>query len=346
MRQNLLTALKYILLFAVGLALLWLTFRHENLGDIFSRLSKADPFWLVLSLLLAITAFVSRAIRWVILMEPLGIKPRLAPTMYSLMIGYFANLAIPRIGEITRCGSLAKAEKLPFNKLIGTVIVERVIDLIMLFVSMMLVAFLEFDVLGGFLKSKIVDPLMEKTNGIYGIIAILSVLAALGLVFVFILRKGGQHPLLVRIRKITEDIVAGLKSVLRMKNNGWFLFHTVFIWFIYFMMTYVCFYCLEPTSHLDMKAGLFVLVIGGLGMSAPVQGGIGAFHYIVSQGLQLFGVSSTDGIVYATLVHTSQTLLVVALGSLSLVLLFFYERKKARLEQLTGSDPSPSASVH
>jgi glycosyltransferase 2 family protein len=333
LRQKLLTAIRYALLFTIGLVLLWLTFRHENLSDIFTRISTADPFWLVLSLLLALVAFVSRAVRWVILMEPLGIKPRLAPTMYSLMIGYFANLAIPRIGEITRCGSLAKAEKLPFNKLIGTVIVERVIDLIMLFFTMTLVAILEYDVLSGFLKEKIVGPLAARTNGIYGIVIIAGILLSGLAAIVFIIRKGGNNKFILRIRKVMDEIFAGLKSVLRMKNNGWFLFHTFFIWFIYFLMTYVCFYCLESTSHLDIKAGMFVLVIGGLGMSAPVQGGIGAFHYIVSQGLQLFGVSSTDGIVYATLVHTSQTLLVVVLGTLSLILLFLYERKDKQMQE-------------
>jgi uncharacterized protein (TIRG00374 family) len=328
LKQKILSTFRYLLLFSIGLLLLWLTFRHQNLSEIFSKLSQADPYWLVLSLVLALLAFVSRAIRWVILMEPLGFKPKLAPTMYSLMIGYFANLAIPRIGEITRCGSLSQAEKIPFNKLIGTVIVERVIDLIMLFVSMLLVAFLEYDVLGNFLSEKVFGPILEKVNGLSGLLAILAGGIFILVIIIMIIKKSGDHPFLSKMRKILDEIGAGLKTVLRMKNNGWFLFHTLFIWLIYFLMTYVCFYCLESTKHLDMKAGMFVLVIGGLGMSAPVQGGIGAFHYIVSQGLQLFGVSNTDGIVYATLVHTSQTLLVVVLGSLSMLLLFLYGKTK------------------
>jgi uncharacterized protein (TIRG00374 family) len=327
LKQKLLGSIRYILLFSIGLGLLWLTFRNENLGEIFNKLSHANPFWLSLSLLFALFAFVSRAVRWVILMEPLGIKPKLAPTMYALMIGYFANLAIPRIGEITRCGSLAQAEKLPFNKLIGTVIVERVIDLVMLFVAMLMVAFLEFDVLGGFLKSKVFGPILEKVNGVWGLLALFGGIFLLLAIAIFIIKKSGDHPFMVRIRKMLTEVGAGLKTVLRMKNNGWFLFHTFFIWINYFLMTYVCFFCLESTSHLDMKSGMFVLVIGGLGMSAPVQGGIGAYHYIVSQGLQLFDVSNTDGIVYATLVHTSQTLLVVVLGALSMLLLFLYTRK-------------------
>jgi len=333
LKQKLLAALKYTLLFSAGLTLLWLTFRHQNLSEIYEKIKQADPFWLAASLFLAVLAFISRAIRWVILIEPNGIKPKLAPTFYALMIGYFANLAIPRIGEITRCATLAKSEKLSFNILIGTVIVERVIDLFMLFFSMLLVAIFEFDVLGNFLQEKILRPIFSGVHGTKGILTV----AAAGILFVIIvallIRKFGNNALVSKLKKMLLEISAGLKSVLRMKNNGWFLFHTFFIWFIYFLMTYVCFYCLPATSHLDMKAGLFVLVIGGLGMSAPVQGGIGAFHYIVSQGLQLFGVSNTDGIVYATLVHTTQTLLVVFLGTLSLLLMFLSGKKKVQSNQ-------------
>ena len=147
MKSKLFSIFKYLLLFFVGLALLWLTFRKENPAEIFSKLGTADPFWLGMSIILALLAFISRAVRWVLLMEPLGYKPRLSITLYALLVGYFANLAIPRIGEITRCGALASAEKVPFNALIGTVIVERVIDLLMLFISMMLVAVLEYKML-------------------------------------------------------------------------------------------------------------------------------------------------------------------------------------------------------
>jgi uncharacterized membrane protein YbhN (UPF0104 family) len=115
-----------------------------------------------------------------------------------------------------------------------------------------------------------------------------------------------------------------------MKNTGWFIFHTFFMWFLYFLMTWVCFFCLDATSHLDVKAGMFILVVGGLGMSAPVQGGIGAYHYIVSQGLQLFNVSSTDGIVYATLVHTTQTIIVVVLGLYAMLMLFLIKKRSKK----------------
>lgn len=332
MKSKFASVVKYLLLLFVGFGLLWLAFRKENLAEVWDKMALADPFWLGASVVLAILAFISRAVRWIMLMEPLGYKPKLSNTIYALLLGYFANLAIPRIGEITRCGALANVEKVPFNSLIGTVIVERVIDVIMLFLTIMLVAFLEFDMLSKFIMSKIIQPLIGKldlTN--QGILLLAGIVIAVILFLVgrnFLSGKGTDSPLKIKIRGFLRDVAKGLQSVLKMKKNGWFIFHTFFIWFIYFLMTWVCFFCLESTSHLDIKAGLFILVVGGLGMSAPVQGGIGAYHYIVSQGLQLFNVSSTDGLVYATLVHTTQTLVVIVLGLFAMLMLFLVRKKK------------------
>jgi glycosyltransferase 2 family protein len=307
-----------------------------------NKLTSADPFWLALSILLATAAFISRSIRWKMLMEPLGYKPRLSSTLYALMLGYFANLAIPRIGEITRCGALATAEKVPFNSLIGTVIIERVIDLLMLFISMLVVAVLEYEMLSRFLREKVIAPMAGKFaifSNPYVIGVILFSFILILVLFIRYRKKSENESLFVtKVRGILKEVGAGFKSILQMKNNGWFIFHTLLIWVLYFLMTWVCFFCLESTSHLDVKAGMFVLVVGGLGMSAPVQGGIGAYHYIVSQGLQLFGVSSTDGIVYATLVHTTQTLLVVAFGLFAMLMLF-RARKKSIRDGQAGINP-------
>ncbi len=263
-------------------------------------------------------------------MEPLGKKPRKMFALYALLIGYFANLAIPRVGEITRCGVLSKSDNIPFNSLIGTVIIERIIDLVMLMLTMTIVAILEYDLLIGFLQDKVINPISSKLSFLNNPFFILIPVLIIGFIILFNkFSKGGKaSPWKIKLKQFFHEIGNGFRSVLRMKQTGWFIFHTFFIWTIYFLMTWVCFFCLEPTAHLNANAGLFVLVAGGLGMSAPVQGGIGAYHYIVSQGLQLFDVSLTDGIVYATLVHTSQTLLVVVLGCFSLIMISLSGSKK------------------
>lgn len=314
---------------SAGFVLLWLAFRNEDLSEVWQRLKVANPYWLALSIIFSIVALISRAVRWKILIEPLGFQPKTSRTLYALLIGYLANLAIPRIGEVSRCVSLNKSEGVPFSGLVGTVIVERAIDLLMLFACMLLVAAFEFQTLTSFIHENLTDPLLSRLGEnakavmLAAIVGLLAV--ALSVAWFF---KNKESRLRIKISAILKEVVSGLGTIRRMKNNEWFVFHTLLIWVCYFLMTYVCFFCLEATSHLDAMSGLFITVVGGLGMSAPVQGGIGAFHYAVSQGLQIFGIQSTDGITFATLVHSTQTLLIVILGAWAFIMLLNQPKQK------------------
>lgn len=310
--------LKYLLLLGIGILLLWLTFRGHDLQKIFNDIYHANPLYVFLSVLAGLVAFLLRAYRWNMLIEPLGYRAGFLNASYALGLGYFANLAVPRIGEITRCGVLSRTDKIPMDKLIGTVITERVIDLLMLFVSIALAAAFQFNLMSGFLSENVFnrpDSGQRQTGVILVVLMLLILLAGL-----FFLRS--KNPKAVDLRKkiflILHGIRSGLFSVLKVKNKTMFVFHTFLIWLLYFFSTYLCFFALEATAHLGWKEGLFILVAGGLGMSAPVQGGIGAYHYIVSQALLLFGIAATDGIAFATLVHTYQMLLIIMLGLISL----------------------------
>lgn len=150
MKSKWLSIVKYVVLMAVAFGLLAFAFRGVSVSAIFTGMAQAKTGWILLSILLSLISFVSRAIRWKLLIEPLGYSPSLKKTTYALMVGYFTNLALPRLGEISRCGSLSKAESIPFSSLIGTVIVERIIDVLSLFICMLLAAILEYDRLGNF----------------------------------------------------------------------------------------------------------------------------------------------------------------------------------------------------
>lgn len=282
--------------------------------------------WVLLSLVFGLAAFISRAIRWGMLLEPLGYKPRLSNTFNSMMVGYLANFAIPRLGEITRCTILAQKEKIPFNILFGTVIVERGIDLIMLALSLLLASLLELDLIGNFIYREIILPVYEKLYSFYNPVVILIIIIAvvmIGAIGYFLLKRSQRTTgILPSFIKQFYGLVDGIKSVFKMRNKVSFFIHTLFIWIMYFFMSYVCFFAIDETSELGLKAGVFILAIGGIGMAAPVQGGIGVYHLLVQQGLLMFGIDAQAGLTYATIVHTSQALMILILGALSLGILF------------------------
>jgi len=329
LNKKLQQALKYIFLFIIGAFVLWITFKDEDLNEIWIKIKQADPFYISLSLILGFLAFLSRAYRWILLIEPAGHTARKSQACYALMSGYFANLALPRMGEFTRCAMLSKKEKIPFDVLLGTVIVERVIDLFMLLFSIGLVLIFEWSLMTEFIHTNVLTPDSYLVK--YKKLIVILIVVSLILLFL-IWRKLNQQKenlpkSIVKIKNLVSGIWSGMKTVINLKRRSSFIAHTLFIWICYFFMTYVCFFALEATSGLGTGEGLFVLVAGGLGMSAPVQGGIGAYHWIVSQALMLFDISSTDGIAYATLVHTYQTLLVIVAGIISLFLYSFSTSK-------------------
>jgi len=336
LKSGIYNSLKYIFLLCIGIALLWLAFRGVDISSTLNELRETNMFWVLLSVLASLIAFTSRAHRWNMLIKPSGYSPTLYKTSIALMIGYLANLAIPRLGEVTRCGTLSKSDKIPFDLLIGTVIVERALDVICLLICVLLTAAITYDRLGNFLNANLFKPLGEKMQQLTSSPTFYILIVILLALFIFYrMNKKKQtdevqkQGLAGKISSMLKGILEGLRSIRKLKSPMAFLFHTILIWTMYFFMSYICFYALPATSGLSLEAGLFVLVVGGMGMSAPVQGGIGAYHILVSQGLLLYGISYEHGLAFATLMHSSQTLTVILFGGLAFLLLTLSQRKKA-----------------
>jgi glycosyltransferase 2 family protein len=338
MNLRLISVLKYILLLAVAVLLLYFAFKNVSLKVILHEMMQADVFWLLVSSVISFIALISRAYRWKLLIEPLGYVPSLKNTTYAVMVGYLANLAFPRLGEVTRCGSLSTAENIPFNKLLGTVVIERIIDVISLLMCISLVAIIEFDRLGDFFQKNLTAPLISRltqlTSSTAGIIILGAVCIAVVILLILFIRyskrKSGA-----RWTTLVNGFIKGLVSVKHLNKPWLFIFHSVFIWFLYYLSVYVCLFALPFTSHLGFAGALFLLVAGGLGMSAPVQGGIGAYHLLVSQGLLLYGVTLENGLSFATLLHSLQLITVIVTGSAAILLLFI-QRKKQRPDLATA----------
>jgi len=328
LKKGILQTLKFLGFLIVGIVLLWLAFRKADLTKLAADLKEADYSWLVLSIMFATFAFVSRARRWVLLVNPLGFHPSLRNAFYALMTGYLANIALPRIGEITRCVALGKKEKIPVDQLIGTVVIERTIDFFSLLSIMIILIFTSGDQIGLFLKESILIPIQDKIQEIFGVTWILwIILFLLGAITLYLMilykRKLRKIHFFSKSFDIIKGVINGLKTITNLQRKWEFIFHTVFIWINYALMTWVVVFSLESTSHLTFGDSIFLLVIGGLAMSAPVQSGMGAFHYIISLGLQIVkGIPLEDGLAYALLTHESQLIFVAIIGTISFFLIF------------------------
>jgi uncharacterized protein (TIRG00374 family) len=327
-RKFVIQALKFLGFLAAGVLLLWLAFRKVDFRSLANNLKEADYFWLIPSLLFSLFAFMLRARRWQLLIHPLGARPLFWHTFHALMIGYMANLALPRIGEITRCVALGKKDKIPVDKLIGTVIIERTIDLFSVLIFLLVIIFSSGAIIREFLNKSIFLPFKDKVINLLGFPwlfwTILALFGIIGLYLLFHYRKSLRKiRFFSKIFGIVEGVIGGLKTITKLDRKWEFAIDTILIWLSYAFMTWVVVFCLDSTSHITFGDSIVILVVGGLAMSVPVQAGFGAFHYAVSRVLiVLQGVSLEDGLTYALLSHESQIIFEIIIGLFSIYIMY------------------------
>jgi uncharacterized membrane protein YbhN (UPF0104 family) len=327
---------------ALGIWMIYMVFRDVDFVWMWNEIKQAELGWVGLSLSCGLIAMLSRAWRWRMLLEPLGYKPNFLHCFYGVAIGYFANIALPRMGEVVRCTILNQSDDVPVNKAFGTVILERLIDLFMLISLILIVLAARWELFGDFFINDVFKLNSDKSNagksGSVLLVALLTALIVLGALFLVFRKRLLAVPVFERIRQFLLGLGDGLSSILRMKNQGWFIFHTLFIWVNYFLMTWVCVFSYGPTKLLKAFDGLFLMVVGGLGMTAPVQGGFGAFHYLVEKALMIYAIVPSvnpitgselrPGLVFATIVHTGQFVLTICTGIFALVMFYTFRRKR------------------
>jgi uncharacterized membrane protein YbhN (UPF0104 family) len=311
--------------------LLWLSLRGltvaegENKFDfILSAWDKSSKTWL---LLMAVVAFMShflRAERWRMLLVPSGNHVKLSNSFYSLMIGYLVNLAVPRGGEVSRCYNLYKLENTPVEVSFGTVVVERIIDVLCLLIVIALAFVVEWDKLIGFLSSLGVGS-GGNGKGIhipFWAWLVLAALAGLGIV-AWRFRKNEK------LLKVILGFKEGLMSVFQLKNKWLFIFYSLFIWFLYFLMSYCVIKAFDTTNELGFSAVLAVFALGAIAMAAPLPGGAGSYHTIVPLGLvMLYNLPKADAIAFVFIFHAWQTLTMIVGGVVSLIISYWIIRWK------------------
>ncbi|MBC5994207.1 lysylphosphatidylglycerol synthase transmembrane domain-containing protein [Pontibacter cellulosilyticus] len=321
--KKLLSFLKYALLLGVSAFLMWYALKELDFQKMWDELKNTNYSWIAVSLLMGVAAYISRAYRWQMQIKPTGHSPSLLHTYRAMMIGYLANLVLPRMGEVVRCSILKRSDNVPVNTGFGTVIAERFIDMIMLLLAVGITFLVEFNRIRNFFLGLFTEKYTGMEQTINSLYWVFWVLLGAAVVILFIMLR-----YLNRLRKnayfkkavgFVKGMLQGVFSITKLDKQAVFWGHTVFVWLMYYAMSVVVFFAMPATSELSWGAGLSVLVIGSLGMAAPVQGGIGVYHLLVQATLLLYGVPKEAGMAYALLAHTSQTLLVVVMGVLSFI---------------------------
>jgi len=342
LKGKLVSIFKYLFFLLIGFVLLFLAFKNIELSKVWIELKQADYSWILGSMFFALLSHFFRAKRWNQLINQMDYKTSTTTTFYAVMIGYLANLALPRLGEVTRCMVLGKKEKIPFNSLFGTVIAERVFDLLILILIIVVVFLSQIDRIGNLLNRVIITPLLGTYTGslqsIFIIFGSLILMVVIGIIVFKKLKPWLKTTMLYdKIDAFLNGFVDGLKSIANLKQRNLFLFNTLMIWVLYLAMIIFPFYSFEETSVLGVIDGMTVLAIGSLGIIAPVPGGIGSYHFIITELFtQLYDIPAQAAIAYATANHAAQTLLVLLAGGTSYILLFL--NKKQALNDITEKD--------
>ena len=271
-----------------------------------------------ISVIIGILSHISRAVRWKYLLEPMEYRPKTINTIFIVLISYFANLGIPRSGEILRATALTTYEKVPFEKGFGTIVTERVIDLLMLLIIILVTLVLQTDFILGFLEQRGVNLI-----GAIGILFVGIVGLFLGS---YIIRKS-KSPLALKLKGFLGGLQDGVLSLFRMKNKWPFILHTVFIWAAYFGMFWVIKYTVEETVSLSMGQLLVAFVAGAFAMSTT-NGGIGLYPIAVSAALGIYGISSVSGDAFGWIMWIAQTMMVVLFGTISFIVLPLLNRNR------------------
>jgi len=313
--------LKVIIPLAVGFFFVYLSYNSTSEEDrilIYSYIQKADLRFVMLSVFFGILSHLSRAYRWKYLLSPLGYQPRFINSVLAVLIAYIANLGIPRSGEILRATTLSSYEKIPFEKTFGTIVAERLVDLLILMGFVLTALVVQFDIIWSILSEKKIS----------------TVQIAIGLAFVIIgyvtLKKLftlSQNPLIIRIKNFFWGLAEGIMSLKNMPNKGRFIGHTLFIWLMYLAMFYVVKWTVPETASLGMNAILPAFVVGGLAISAT-NGGIGIYPFSVALVLAAFKISNESGLAFGWIMWTSQTLMIIVFGSLSFFVLPLVNRQQ------------------
>lgn len=300
--------------FVLGLGILWWMYRGTDWSDFGHYvLHEMNWWWMLVSLAFGILPQMARAWRWKMALEPLGEHPRRTSCIDAIFMSYAASLVIPRVGEVTRCGTLKTADGVSFTKSLGTVVTERLVDSLLMLLFTGIAFLLQLPMFLRFLKetNTNIGDLLYRFTGTGYIVTFICLVAALIAGFVAIRR----FSFFKKGRDMLRDMWEGILSLRKVRNLPLYLFYSILIWVGYFLHFYIAFFCFDFTAHLSIGAAFLIFCVGTFAVLVPTPNGAGPWHFAVKTMLVLYGVAETQAIMFALTVHTIQTALVVLLGA-------------------------------
>ena len=322
--------------FVLGLGILWWMYRGTNWSDFGHYvLHEMNWWWMLLSLAFGILPQMARAWRWKMALEPLGEHPRRTSCIDAIFMSYAASLVIPRVGEVTRCGTLKTADGVSFTKSLGTVVTERLVDSLLMLLFTGIAFLLQLPMFLRFLKetNTNIGDLLYRFTGTGYIVTFICLVAALIAGFVAIRR----FSFFKKGRDMLRDMWEGVLSLRKVRNLPLYLFYSVLIWVGYFLHFYIAFFSFDFTAHLSIGAAFLIFCVGTFAVLVPTPNGAGPWHFAVKTMLVLYGVAETQAIMFALTVHTIQTALVVLLGAFGWARINSKRKLTSlRVDELTG----------
>lgn len=286
-------------------------------------------YWLIFPVMATLLlSHYSRARRWRILIEPLGYKPSIANTYMSVLIGYLANLAIPRLGEVLKCTILSRYEKVPADKLVGTIVAERAFDVLCLCVVIVITILTQVDLIGGYINEILGEIVKSKSISLTKILIIVGIIAAVIAIALYIFKRYAHISFMQKLKQILISIWHGITSIRYLKNKSWFIFHTIFIWSMYLLSVRIGMYAIQETSVYGMKESLSVLTTGSLAIIIPTPGqGLGVYPIFVQKTMLLYGLKEGLGFAFGSLLWGVQFFQVIISGFIALTLMPVFNKR-------------------
>jgi uncharacterized membrane protein YbhN (UPF0104 family) len=336
MKKKLFTIFQYIIFLGLGIFLAWWSLKginNEEKNQIRTALSHAR-YWLIVPVFVILTlSFWLRALRWKLLIASLGYRSRTDNTFFAVMVGYLTNLAIPRLGEILKCTLLARYEKIPAEKLVGTIILERIVDalslLIVFAITFTIQPGLYTDLINAFFHSPH-DPQKKKISGILIAGTVVGIIAILVLLWMLI-KKKTIADVIALFGRIGKSVWQGVSAVQHLKKRGLFLFYSVSVWLCYFFSTYAGFFALQETQHYGIDEAFAVLSAGSVGVIVT-PGGIGAYALLIQKTMELYGLEQGIALAFGWILWLVQTLIILIGGIFSFVAIPYFNKRKIASE--------------